>query len=141
MKQILTLIAVFAILTGYSQECHVTALGLSYAAPKGASVEFIYTGKFQGGMGIMYNSFTTKEKGSLGQGGNIDLMAYGGYRVFHREYRTAVYTCAGYLMGDVYGPRLYLSTKFMLLRDQKAFCLEPYYANRWGLKIGIYKII
>lgn len=141
MKQILTIVAVFAILTAYTQECSVTAIGLHYVVPRGAGVDIIKSGKFQVGIGLMYNSLTTKEKGESRLNYDLQLLAFGGVRVYHKEYRTAMYTNIGYVMGDLYGPQLYLSTKLMLLRNQKAFSFEPYYANRWGFKLGIYILI
>lgn len=138
MKKILTLIAVFAILTGYSQDCYNTGIGLSYIAPKGAAVEVMVSGRFAGGIGIMYNTLTTKEKGEVGQNYSLDILAYGGVQVYHKLYRTSVYANIGYLMGLELGPRLYSSIKLLLLRDQKAFGIEPYYADKPGLKLTLY---
>ncbi len=138
MKRILTFIAVFVIFTGYSQDCYNTGLGMSYIYPKGTSVEVSTLGKLAGGIGLVYNSLSNKEKGSINQTYSLDILAYGGVRVYHKEYRTAVYANIGYLMGLELGPRLYFSSKLMLLRNQKAMGIEPYYSERLGLKLTLY---
>ncbi len=132
-----------AIFMGYlqAQECSTTAIGVSYVAPKGASIDVITTGKFQGGIGLVYNPLTTKEKGNTGESYDISILAFGGVRVYHREYRTAVYTNIGYAFSSIFGANLFVSGKLMLLRNQKAFFLEPYYCNKPGVRLGIYKLI
>lgn len=137
MKKILTLIAVFAILTGYSQDCEVTAVGLHYVVPKGAQVDIMRSGQFQAGIGLVYNSFTTDKK-EEDINYTLDILAYGGYRVYHKIERTAVYANIGYMMGNTLDAAFYKSLKFMLLRDQKAFSLESYHCRNFGVKIGIY---
>ncbi len=138
MKKILTIIAVFVIFTSYSQDCYNTGIGISYLIPKGASVEVIVSGKLIGGIGLVYNTLSTKQKGSTNQTYSLDILTYGGVRVYHKEYRTAVYANIGYLMGIELGPRPYFSSKLMLLRDQKAVGIEPYYSNKPGLKLTLY---
>lgn len=141
MKKILTLIAVFAILTGYSQECNVTAIGFSYLLPKGAGIEVIKSGKFQVGIGLMYNPTTTKEKNKEGVNYSLDILSYGGVRVYHEEYRTAIYTNIGFIMSDLYGPQLFTSAKLMLLRTKLAYSIEPYYSKKPGLRFTLYKLL
>lgn len=140
MRKILTLIAVFAILTSYSQDCEVTAVGLSYNVPKGASIEVVKTGKFQAGVGLMFNYLTSPIlKDGREVKSTLELFSYGGYRIYHREYKTAIYVNGGYFFGDVKGLRLYLASKAMLLREQWAYAIEPYYNGDLGLKLTIYK--
>lgn len=138
MKKIITLIAVFAILTGYSQDCYNTALGISYLVPKGAGVEVMISGKFQGGAGVLYTPFTTTEKNKHSEKFDLDILTYGGVRFFHRKYRSAAYVNAGATMGMVRGPRFYSSLKWMFLRNQRAYSIEPYYLNKLGLKLTYY---
>jgi len=144
MKKLLLLIAMSAIFMSYSysqDECNTTAVGLSYLVPKGASIEVIMTGRFQIGAAAMYNALTTDEKGKTGESTRVDLLTFAGVRVYHVEYRTAIYPIIGVSMGNIYGPRLYLGGKLMLLRNQRALSIEPYYWGRPGLKLGIFQII
>jgi len=139
MKKILTLVAMFVTLIGYSQkDCYIKAVGFSYLVPKGASAEIIVSGKFQGGIGLFYTAFTKVEKTKFEETFDLDILAYGGVRVFHQPYKTAIYTNIGYLMGFVRGPRLFTSAKLMFLRDQRSFSIEPYYADKLGLKLTYY---
>jgi len=130
-----------AIFVGHAQECSTTAVGIHYVVPRGASIEIMTSGKFQAGIGLVYTSLTSEQKGETGYATDVELHTYGGVRVYHKEYRTAVYTNVGWMFGQLYGPRLFLSTKLMLLRNQTAFSIEPYYADKPGLRLGIYKLI
>jgi len=144
MRRIILLIAVSAIFTCYLQaqeNCTNNAVGVHYVAPKGVSVEIIKSGQFQIGIGAMYTSLTTSEKNAHNLSYSLDMLVFGGVRVYHVDYRTAVYTNVGMMMGDIFGPRLYLSGKLMLLRNQKAWNIEPFYCRKPGIRLGIYKLI
>ena len=90
---------------------------------------------------MCYNTISKKSKGETGEGYSVDALSYVGIRVYHVEYRTAVYPIIGLSMGNVYGARPYLGAKLMLLRNQRALSIEPYYWGRPGLKLGLYQII
>jgi len=133
-----------AIFIGYlnaQNDCKITAVGLHYIIPKGASIEISKFGRFHAGIGVMYNSLNTSEKGKYGTNASLDILTTVGVRVYHKEYRTAIYPVIGIAIGDLYGPRMWYSGKLMLLRNQKAINIEPFYCNKLGLRIGIYKII
>lgn len=143
MKQTLILIAMSAIFMSYlrAQECSVTAVGISYIVPKGASVDIMKSGKFQAGIGLTYNTLTTKEKGEMGWNYELSILTYGGVRVYHVEYRTAIYTNGGISFSQLYGPKPYFGIKYMLLRNQKALFGETYYCRKPGVKLGVYILV
>lgn len=139
MKKILTLIAVFAILTSYSQDCEVTAVGLSYVVPKGASIEIMKADKFQVSGGIVYQRLKVPiTKNEDPQKHSVNVLANAGYRIIHIDYKLAVYANIGFMMGNIDQLRLYNSLKIMLLANQKAYSLEPFYSKKPGLKLSYF---
>lgn len=143
MKKLLLILFVVPVFCQAQDECESVshmAVGISYILPKSVSVEGAYfTAKgFTAGIGVAYTQpakFLRKSADTeySVHSNMLNVFAYAGYRVFHRDYKLSAYLNAGYTMGDVDDPYPLVSARLLFPSGQKAFSVEPMYVFNRGI--------